>query len=273
LTQGPALDSSRPVIDTGFVSTLWRYRLLVVQLVRIQLLLRYRRTALGFVWTLVNPVLMMSVSAFVFSHLLNFANVQNYAVFLFSGMLPWMMFSNALTIGGASILSNEQLLRKVALPLHALPISAAAGVLIDSLCALLALFLIVVLLGAPLTPALLVLPLSYLILFVFCAGCALLFAVIFVFFRDMQHIITVLLQAMMYMTPIIYPLERIPERFHWILQLNPMYYLIRLFREPIYDGSAPGLKLWVGAAAIAITTLVAAALLFTLVRRRIVYRL
>jgi ABC-type polysaccharide/polyol phosphate export permease len=270
---GPALDSSRLVIDTGFFPTLWRYRQLVVQLVRIQLLLRYRRTALGFVWTLVNPVLMMSVSAFVFSHLLNFANVQNYAVFLFSGMLPWMMFSNALTIGGASILSNEQLLRKVALPLHALPISAAAGVLIDSLCALMALFLIVVLLGAPLTPALFILPLSYVILFVFCAGCALFFAVVFVFFRDMQHIITVLIQALMYMTPIIYPLERIPERYHWILQLNPMYYLIRLFREPIYDGALPGLKLWIGGVCIALVTLVTAGVLFSLVRRRIVYRL
>lgn len=257
---------------SGFFSDLWRYRLFVAQLVRIQLLLRYRRTALGFVWTLVSPVMTMAVSAFVFSQLLRFP-MQQFVVYVFAGMLPWLLVSNSVSLGGATILNNENLLRKISLPLQVFPVAGSLGVLLDNMFALVALFVIALVLGAPLTPALLVLPLSYLVVFVFAAGCALLFAVAFVFFRDLQHITTVLLQALMYATPIFYPLEALPEAVRPWFRLNPMYYLIRLFREPIHQGVVPGTRTWIACVLIAVTTFLLAWALFSLTRRRIIFRL
>ncbi|MCK6488898.1 MAG: ABC transporter permease [Planctomycetes bacterium] len=257
---------------SGFFSVLWRYRLFIVQLVRIQLLLRYRRTALGFVWTLVSPVMTMAVSAFVFSHLLRFP-MQQFVVYVFSGMLPWLLLSNSVTIGGATILNNENLLRKVALPIHAFPIAGAIGVLVDNMFALVALFAIALVMGAPITSALLVLPLSYLVVFLFVAACSLFFAVVFVFFRDMQHITGVALQALMYATPIFYPLEALPEHVRPWFQLNPMYYLIRLFREPIHEGRVPELKTWIGCLLIAGVMAVIAGVFYSVLRKRIMFRL
>jgi ABC-type polysaccharide/polyol phosphate export permease len=260
-------------MTADFIAPLWRYRLFIVQLVRVQLMLRYRRTALGFLWTLISPVLTMTVSAFVFAHLLRAPDFKAYIVYVFTGMLPWMMFSNSITQGGGTLIANESLLRKVALPLHSFPVAGALGVLVDNFFALIALFIIAAFLGAQFGPALLVLPLAYVLLFVFSAACALLFSVIFVFFRDMQHIITVLLQAMMYFTPILYRLEDLPEHVRWLFRLNPMYYIMRLFREPILNGMVPSMNTWLAATLIAATTFLFAHMIFAATRRTLIFRL
>jgi ABC-2 type transport system permease protein/lipopolysaccharide transport system permease protein len=260
-------------MSTGFFAPLWRYRLFIAQLVRVQLMLRYRRTTLGFLWTLISPVLTLTISAFVFAHLLRAPDFKIYIIYVFTGMLPWMMFSNSVTIGGGALLANESLLRKVALPLHAFPVAGVLGVMIDNFFALGAMFLIMTFLGASFSPAMLVLPLSYALLLLFSTACAMVFAIVFVYFRDMQHITTVLLQALMYFTPILYRLEDLPGEVRWLFQLNPMYYLLRLFREPMLNGLVPASQTWLAGVLIAVTTFAFARLLSAATRRTLIFRL
>ncbi|EOC1348779.1 ABC transporter permease [Cronobacter turicensis] len=222
----------------SFISGLVSYRVVLKQLIRQQVTLRYRRTIFGFLWTLLNPLLNMAVIATVFSIVMKFP-IQNYAIFLFSAVIPWTMFSNTIAQCSQSLIANENLFKKIYLPKQLFITSSAISVLIDSLLSTLCLFVIAFFFGAKLSPALSFLPLSFIILFFFSYGLGLIFAVVSVFLRDMQYLIGVILQALYFMTPIIYPVDAVPEQYKWVFSWNPMFYFVDLFRDPIYNSQFP----------------------------------
>jgi ABC-type polysaccharide/polyol phosphate export permease len=221
-----------------FFSELWGSRNVLKQLVAQQLILRYRRTALGYVWTLINPLLMMSVMAVVFSALFK-ADLQTFAVFLFAGMIPWNFFSSVVTQSGAAFINNEGLIKKIYLPKAIFPLSIAFALLIDSALSFLALFAIILALSGSLSWPVLFIPVGFFLLFLFALGLGLVMSVATVFFRDLQHVILIAMQGLFFLTPILYKHSALAGKVGWLVGLNPVTPYIELFRAPLTDASLP----------------------------------
>lgn len=257
---------------TSFFGPLWEFRLVFSHLVSQYVSLRYRRTALGFLWTLINPLLTMAVTAFVFALMMRLP-IRSFAVFLFSGLIPWTLFSGCALQGGVSLLENEALIKKIYVPRQTLIIARCTGLLIDAVLSFVCLFLIAVGLGAPISPALLVLPAAFFLTFVFASGVAIMMAILSVFLRDTQQIVGILLQAGYYLTPIIYPLTIVPPKYHPLLMANPMYYFVELFRAPIYEGVVPSMHTFTITGALAATSLLLGILMFRRFDKDVIFRL
>ena len=222
----------------SFINEIIEYRQVLRQLIHQQITMRYRRTFFGFIWTLLNPLLNMAIIAVVFSLVMKF-QVNEYAIFLFAAMIPWSVFSNSLNQGGGALLANESLFKKIYLPKQLFVISVVISTLVDSLLSTACLFIIALILGAKISAALLFLPVAFLLLVMFSLGVTFILSIVTVYYRDVQYLIGVVLQALYFATPIIYPITAIPEKFHAIFTWNPLVYYIDLFRSPIYFGTLP----------------------------------
>lgn len=256
----------------SFVEELYLSRNVLYQLVAQQLILRYRRTALGYFWTLINPLLMMTVMAIVFSALFK-ADLKTFAVFLFAGMVPWNFFSAVVTQSGTAFINNEGLIKKIYLPKALFPVSVASALLIDSLFSFIALFVIIIVLGGTISWALLFLPMSYFFLFVFAIGFGLVMSVATVFFRDLQYVMTIVMQALFFLTPILYKPDALAGKVRWLIELNPVTPFISLFRAPLIDGNLPSSSVLLQAATISFATMAVGLFVFLRQEKSIVYRL
>jgi ABC-2 type transport system permease protein len=220
---------------------IYRYRDLVLALVSRELKVRYRRSAIGFAWTMLQPLLMMLVLQVVFSALFRF-QLANYPVYAMAGILFWNFFSQSIVSSMNSLRGNAQLLKKVPVPKAVFPIATVASGVINLIFALVPLMVILVFTGHPLTPALLFLPVAILLAALFTLGAGLLLSPLSVFFSDTVEMITVILSVVMYLTPIFYPKEIVPERMRWIVRFNPLRSILEVFRDPIYYGKVPPLS-------------------------------
>lgn len=218
------------------------YRYVLWLLVRQQLVLRYRRSTLGFFWTLLNPLMMMTVSSIVFSSIFKF-QLKDYVFFMFSGMVPWLYFSNCVSQTSASLLNNEGLIKKVFLPKTLFPLSTSIFLLIDSLFGLVALFIVGLFIGVQTSWALLFIPVALVILYFFSLGLGLLLSTTVVYFRDIQQIVNVGLQALYFLTPIMYPISAVSPKLAGWLYFNPMIYFVEMFRYPLYQAQWPPLQI------------------------------
>jgi ABC-type polysaccharide/polyol phosphate export permease len=220
---------------------LYRYRELLKNLVVTELKLRYRRSVLGLLWTMLNPLLMMIVLSVVFSTIMRF-NVKDYAVLLLSGLLPWTFFAQSVGLALLSVVSKGSLLKKVYIPKALIPLSSVLACLVNFLLSLVPLFALLLVLGRPLSVSLLFLPVPIALLALFTCGVALVFACLNVFFRDFTHMTEVILQAWFYLSPILYTAEMLPPGYRFLIGWNPLAYLIPCFRLPIFEGRLPPLE-------------------------------
>jgi ABC-2 type transport system permease protein/lipopolysaccharide transport system permease protein len=205
-----------------------------------ELKIRYKRNALGFFWSLLNPILNISLVGLVFSKIMNMG-YKEFIIFLLPGIVAWNLFVNTVNSCSGSMIYNERLIRSVAINKVIFPIVSAATVIVDfclSLFALVALGCICLLIK--LQPSLLILPLSILLLASFAMGLGMIVSVATVYWRDVTHIVSVLLQILFFMSPILYPKARLGS-YSELAKLNPMLHYIDLFREPIYNGHFPSL--------------------------------
>jgi ABC-type polysaccharide/polyol phosphate export permease len=255
-----------------FLPELYSRRNVLRQLVSQQLILRYRRTALGYLWTLINPLLMMSVMAWVFSTLFK-ADLKTFAVFLFAGMIPWNFFSSVVSQSGTAFVHNEGLIKKVYLPKAIFPLSIAFAFLIDSLLSFVALFAIILAIGGTLSWAVLFIPAAFMLLFFFALGVGLIMSIATVFFRDLQYIILITLQGLFFFTPILYQRDMLGGNIGWLVGLNPVVPYIELFRAPLTQGALPGTSVIVQAAAISFTSMAIGLFVFLRQEKKIVFRL
>lgn len=242
------------------------------QLVSQQLILRYRRTSLGYLWTLINPLLMMSVMAVVFSTLFK-SDLKNFAIFLFAGMVPWNFFSAVASQSGSAFINNEALIKKIYLPKVIFPLSIVIALLIDSVLSLAALFTVIMIIGGSVSWALTFLPLAYVLLFILALGTGLILSVASVFFRDLQYIMTIVLQALFFLTPVLYKNESLGGKMAWLVSINPLTPFIEVFRAPIYLGSLPSTPVIVRASAISVAFLMLGLLIFLCNEKKIIFRL
>jgi ABC-2 type transport system permease protein/lipopolysaccharide transport system permease protein len=250
-----------------------RFRFLFYQLIRQYLLVRYRRTYLGFLWTMLLPLLTMTVTSVVFA-MITRTPIKDFVPFIFSGLVPWGLFSGMVVQVGSSILNGEGLIRKVYVPTLVFPLSTSVAVLIDSILSMLALLAIVAFFpGTKLGWPLLILPLSLALLFFFSLGIGLICAVLFVFFRDLQHVIGILLQMFFYLTPVVYPIRVVPGKYLWLLNLNPLVFFLDLFRAPLTEGALPSAHALLASVGYAALALLAGLMVFTRFSRRLIFRI
>lgn len=241
---------------------------MVVQDLRV----RYQRSMLGFFWTLLNPILMMTTLTFVFSTILELPK-EKFIVYLFAGMVPWNFLSASLNDCAFSIISNEALIRKIYLPKLIFPFTRVLINLTTFALSMAALFLLLEPIGARFTPQLLLLPFVVLLFASFALGLGLIVATANTFYRDCGHLVSVVLQAWYFATPIIYDFSRVPvqaQRWFW---MNPAFPFIKLFQVIIYDGEWPRLSLFLVAAVIATVSLGVGYVAFKCHEDKLVFRL
>lgn len=256
----------------SFLGELYGSRNVLSQLIFQQLILRYRRTALGFLWTLINPLLMMSVMAFVFATLFQ-ADLKTFTVFLFAGMIPWNFFSSVVTQSGNAFINNEGLIKKIYLPKGIFPLSIAAALWIDNILSFLALFVIIIIIGGSLSWAVLFIPVAYLLLFFFSLGIGLIMSVATVFFRDLQHILLIVMQGLFFVTPILYNQDRLTGKIAWLVDLNPLVPFIELFRAPLSEASLPSSSVILQATLLSMSVMSIGLFVFLRQEKKIVFRL
>ncbi len=220
------------------------YGSLIRNLVGKQLHLKYRGSALGFLWSLLNPLSMVLVYTVVFSYVMRFP-VENYALFLVAGVIHWEFFSAAASDSTGAIIENRELIRKIYFPTIILPASLVVFELIQLGLAFLAFMLIYLVLGGSLWWGHLLYPVALLIQFVFVLGISALISASTVFLRDLQHLVQIALRLMFWLTPIIYPLSSVPANTVPFFQINPMTSYVVIYRALLYDRTWPDMFWWV----------------------------
>ena len=234
---------------------------LIWYLVLRDLRVRYRRSTIGLLWTLLQPLFMMLVLYVVFSHVFRF-QLYRYPVYALAGILFWNFFHQSIVSSMNSLRGNAAILQKLPVPKAVFPVATVLSGVVNLCLALVPLLAIVVASGQPLEPALLFLPVSILLAAVFTLGAGLLLSPLAVFFHDVVELVGVVLMLLMYLTPIFYPMAIIPERYRWMVRFNPLRSVLEVFRDPIYYGKVPPLPHVAVALAIALTALLIGALAF-----------
>jgi len=233
----------------------FQYRDLVLVLIQRELKVRYKRSAIGFLWTMLQPLLTMLVLQTIFSSIFRFS-VQNYPVYVLAGLLFWNFFSQSITASMNSLRGNAALLKKLPLPQAVFPVATVAAGVVNLVLALVPLLVLLVLTGHPLRPSLLFLPVSIALAAIFTLGAGLLLSPLAVFFYDVVELVSVLIVLVMYLTPIFYPMAIVPEEYRWIVRYNPVRSILEVFRDPIYYSKIPPAQHLAVAAAVALIAFV-----------------
>jgi ABC-2 type transport system permease protein len=249
----------------------WRYRDLLTQLIERNIKVRYKRSVLGVAWTLLNPLLMMSILTLVFFNVFR-VSLEHYPVYVLSALILWNFFAQTTTIAMNELVWGGDLFHRIYVPRTAFTLSAVGTGMVNLLLGLAPLTLIMVTTGVSLRPALVVLPIAILLTAMFTLGVSLFLSMLAVYFTDVLDISQIVLTAWMYLTPIIYPKEIVPMQFQWLFNLNPMYHLLELFRTPIYAGVLPSLETLAAAGTSAVSALLVGWWLFARKADEFAYR-
>lgn len=245
-----------------------KYREMVFALVRRDLRGRYKGSVLGFLWTFLNPLFQLLVYTLVFSTIMR-TGIENYYIFLFVALIPWLFFNTALLGGSTCILSNSDMIKKIYFPREVMPISNVTSGFVNMLLSYLVVFAVLIISGFGINiHALLYLPVVMIIEYVFTLGMVFLVAGITVFFRDLTYILNILVMAWQFLTPVMYSYEMIPEELWPVFDLNPMTAIIEAFRCILYSKSVPSIELLGKSAVIGILFLVVGYWLFGALQKR-----
>ena len=215
-----------------------QYYFLIEQLVGRDFKTKYKRSVLGVLWSFLNPLLTMSVQYIIFSTLFQ-STIPNFAVYLLIGIVCFSYFSEATSIALNSIVGNASLINKVFVPKYIYPLSSVASSTINLLLSFIPLLIVLFITKTKITSAVLLLPFGILCLIMVSLGIGMFLASIMVFFRDTQFLWNVLSMLWMYMTPIFYPEDIIPNEFLTIYKMNPLYHIIRFMRCILINGVSP----------------------------------
>ncbi len=222
------------------LNMLLKYKEMLRITVSKELRARYKGSVLGFLWAFINPLLQLIVYSFAFKYIMKVKIPgANYTVFLFAGLTTWSCFANSLIMGSGIIVANSNLVKKIYFPRSILPISSVTGNVINMLLVFCILFPVAWISGYVPNKYYLYLPLLVIIQWMLNLGAVFILSSLFVYFRDIEHIINVMLMAWMYITPMIYSEDMIPwSMYHW-LKLNPMFPIITAYQRIIIFGRSP----------------------------------
>ena len=261
------------------LTELYDYRQMIFSLVKKDLRGRYKGSALGFLWTFLNPLLQLVVYSIVFSTIFR-NNIEKFYLYLFIGLLPWMFFSSSLTVGSVSVISSKDMVKKIYFPRVVLPIAYVTSSFVNMLLCFLVVFIVMIIGGIDPNStfhwtALLYLPIVMIVEYVLALGFAMLASALTVYFRDLEHILGIITMAWMYATPILYDVSMIQNilvekgmgNLMHLYMLNPMTPIIVAYHQILYYGQAPDLSTLLSAVVLGLFFLILGYLVFRKLQR------
>lgn len=254
------------------IHELWHYRDFVRLLISNSIKTRYRRSALGVVWTLLNPLLNTLVLTIAFSQIFRF-DIANYPIYLLSAYLAWTFFTQTTTTAMNTLIWGSNLIKRIYIPRTSFAISVTGNGLVNISLSIIPVFVVMLFTSQPFSWALLFLPVAILLMAMFTLGVALILSTVAVYFVDMVDLYGVLVQAWFYLTPIIYPLEMAPDYIQPFFRLNPMYWFVEMFRSLIYYGALPSVQSITVVVGLSLTALIAGWIIFTRQADEFAYRI
>ena len=245
----------------SYLRDIWESRELLQNLTNREVRGKYRRTALGQLWSLANPIAAILIYTFIFSFIFRLpaqvgdpSGIDNYALWLVCGLLPWLFFNRVLIVGTESLVANAGLIQKVYFPRIVLPLSLANATFFTWLLEMGVLVVALSLLGSFVLPWLPLVALFMFVFAIFAVGLSMIFSIINVYFRDLSYLLTIVLQFWFYLTPVLYPVELVatqsdtlggllgtPITLLDIYSLNPVEGFVEIFRNLLYDNRVPDL--------------------------------
>lgn len=255
------------------IKELYAYREMIISLVRKDLRGRYKGSVLGFLWTFINPLLQLVVYTFVFSAIMR-AGIEKFYIFLFVALVPWIFFSSSTTGGSMSILSQQDMVKKIYFPRQVLPIAYVTSSFVNMLFCFIIIFAALIVSGIGINiRALIFLPLVMAVEYLLAMGIALLSSALTVYFRDLEHILGIITMAWQYLTPIMYPIDIVPEKFLPLFFANPMTPIIVAYRDILYYKKIPEIHTLIHATILGVIILLFGNFVFIRLQRNFVEEL
>lgn len=224
---------------------IYSYRRSLWSISKKQFKAKYAGSILGFFWVIINPLLMMLVITFVFTSVFK-TEVKDFALFVLAGILPWMFFSGALFEATPSLLAQKSVLHQFSLPKEILPLSSVLAYFMNFLMSWCIIYPIFVLRNPKILLLAPWLPVLFLLIYIFTCGIALLFSVINILFRDLEHLMGILFMFWFWVTPVFYSIEMVPAQFRWVFNFNPMSAFIICYRDIIFGAKMPAPATFLG---------------------------
>lgn len=241
---------------------IYNYRTMIASLIRRDLRGRYKGSVLGFAWTFINPLLQLVVYTIVFSNIMR-AGIEDYYLFLFVALIPWLFFSTSLTGGASCIMAQKNLVEKIYFPREVLPIAHVTAALVNMLLSFIVVFAALVISGKGIN--LIVLPYLIpiiLVEYLLALGLTFIFSALTVYFRDLEHILGIVTMAWQFLSPVMYSVEQIPDDMIGIFMLNPMTPVIVAYRDVLYYKQVPELQTLLTATVLGVSLLIIGWILF-----------
>lgn len=211
------------------------FKFLLYQLTLREIKARYKQSFVGYAWVVLNPLSQILVYTFVFSIVFRFPQTDvPYVIFLCAGILPWGFMATSISQATQSLVEHGSLLRKVAFPREVIPYSVVIAKLADLLISAAIFFALAIILRAHLAPTAPIFLLLFALQVILTMGISLFLASANLFYRDIQHLTTLLLMIWMYLTPVVYPISLVPSQYLWLYQLNPMVGIIQGYRSALF---------------------------------------
>ena len=249
------------------IKELYAYREMIFSLVRRDIKGRYKGSALGFLWTFINPLLQLGVYTMVFSVIMR-NGIEDYYLFLFVALIPWIFFSTSLSGGSSCIWAQQDMVKKIYFPREVLPIAFVTSQCVNMLLSFLVVFAVLIVSGKGLNPlALLCLPLIMIVEYLLALSMAMLSSSITVYLRDVEYILGIVTMAWQFLTPVMYSVDQVPEQLLWVFNLNPMTPVIVAYRDILYYGKVPNLGTLVHATVFGIIVLIIGVVVFGKLKR------
>lgn len=212
----------------------WEYRELLGVLIRRDIKVRYRQTVLGGLWAILQPLTAMAIFTVIFGNLAGMpSDGHPYALFVYSALLPWTFFANAVGASGTSLVGSAALISKVYFPRVIIPVASVGSGMVDFAVAAAILFVLMPIYGVALSVHLLLVPVLVAVLVLVTLGVGMLLSALTVAYRDFRYVVPFMLQVWMFVTPVVFPASLVPEKARWILLLNPMTGVIEGFRSVV----------------------------------------
>lgn len=237
------------------IKELYAYREMIISLVRKDLRGRYKASALGFLWTFINPLLQLIVYTIVFSVIMR-AGIKDFYMFLFVALVPWIFFSSSLTGGANTIINNCDMVKKIYFPRLVLPMAYVTSCFVNMLFCFIVIFAVIIVTGFGVNfIALLCLPLIMVIEYMLALGISFITSACTVYLRDLEHILGIVTMVWMYLSPIMYPPSFIPDKYRALFNLNPMTPVITAYRDILYYKTVPNFQTLLSSVVIGIVSI------------------
>ena len=221
------------------IKEIYEYRDMIFSLVKRELRGRYQKSVLGMLWTFLNPLCQILVYTFVFTVVFP-SNIEDYYIYLMTGIIPWTFFSEALGQGAGSVVANSDMTKKIYFPREVLTISSVTAKFVNMLLSFIVVFIFLIISGRGFSgPALICLPFIMIAEYLIALGFTLFFSAITVYLRDMEYIVGVLLMAWIWATPIMYATDTVPEPVMKLLMINPLTQIVMSYHDILYYHVVP----------------------------------